>query len=257
MIILIAESKTMSKAQRPVDSLPYGYREPAFYPVALQVADELRRLSVTALADRLGIGPKAAAGAFDDYYGFADHTTGLTAIEAFTGVVFKNLDYNSLTDSGQEYVNGCVRLISSLYGYLRPDDTVKPYRLEFNSKVMPGGSTPRTYWRADVTGRLIADIKEGGHREVINLLPKDAADCIDWAEVRKVATVTVAEFKVQRADKMVTPHAGLLKTLRGKLLRSMALHGVKSVADLPSMPSDDFQLDEELSTASSLLFVTA
>lgn len=71
-------------------------------------------------------------------YEFPNKSLGAKAIEAFTGVVFKAFDYSSLDEGEREIAGESVRLISSLYGWLRPDDIIKAYRLDFNTALAPG-----------------------------------------------------------------------------------------------------------------------
>ena len=58
-------------------------------------------------------------------YDFPYKESGCVAIEAFTGVVFKAFEYSSLSAQEKQITNRCVGIVSSLYGWLRPDDIIK------------------------------------------------------------------------------------------------------------------------------------
>lgn len=169
-------------------------------------------------------------------YDFPLKDTGMPAIEAFTGVVFRALDYPSLPSEGKEYVDDNVRIISSLYGWLKPLDIIKPYRMEFSSRFAPGDQPLYHYWRKEVTIQLVKTIKERGKPEVIDLMPGDAAKCVDRKLVKNFARIWKVDFK-QLVDGggFRTPSAGRLKELRGLLLRRMAEDNIDSIEALKTL----------------------
>lgn len=256
MLILIAESKTMRSDVVSVTPDQYARHCPVFESVADTTAMVLRTLPLPELAERLRLGPKSSSDAFKAYYDFPDKSTGLQAIEAYTGVVFRNLDYKSFSDSQRAFTVDNVGIISSLYGFLRPDDLVKPYRLDFNSPVMNGTSaTPMRYWRTPITDELIKIISGGRHATIINLLPKDAADCIDWKRVAAHASVITIDFKIQRAQSLVTPQAGALKAMRGQLLRQIILNRVTDPSGLAGLETENSHNADGLQPDGRMLFV--
>lgn len=256
MLILIAESKTMRSDVASVTPDQYTRHCPVFESVADTTARFLRTLPLPELAERLRLGPKSSADAFKAYYDFPDKSTGLQAIEAFTGVVFRNLSYKSLTESQHAFTADNVGIISSLYGFLRPDDIVKPYRLDFNSPVMNGTSnTPMRFWPTPLTDQLIKIVSSGRHSHILNLLPKDAATCIDWKRVTNHASVITIDFKIQRADSLVTPQAGSLKTMRGQLLRQIILNHITDPAGLAGLETESSHNADGLQPDGHMLFV--
>lgn len=219
MLVLIAESKTMNHALCDVTASQLADHQPVFQSRADEIMASLSGLSVAQLSSKLGIGPKSAKSMADDIYDFSNSGTGIAAVDAFTGVVFKSFDAPSLDAAERDTMNHRLRIISSLYGWLRPDDIIKPYRLDFTAKAAPGDKPMSAYWRKDVTVRLINEVRESGAREVVNMLPMDASKCIDWKIVKNFARVLVPNFKRQQGDTLATPNATILKTLRGQLLR--------------------------------------
>lgn len=180
MLILIAESKTMGRCDGKVPPAVYQAHKPVFEPVADEIMDSLRGASVEELSADVKISLALARRLREMVYDFPNKSVGGEAVREFTGVVFRALDYASLSDDARHRLCGSVRIVSSLYGLLRPDDIVKPYRFDFTTKLAPEGQTFAAYWRAAVTSRLIDELRATGETEVLDLLPADASRCVDW-----------------------------------------------------------------------------
>lgn len=243
-MILIAESKTMASAETEVSREEFAACRPLFDGIANAIMDALRDRTPEQLAAEAGITLRLAASLRRMIYEFHNKTTGLRAIEAFTGVVFRQLRLADYDGAQREFLRDNVRIVSSLYGWLRPDDIIKPYRFDFKSHVAPLGETLMKYWRKDVTIALAQELRAKGDTVIIDLLPADAAKCVDWKLVKRFAKVYKVDFKMyDGTDAMKTPNAGRLKELRGRLLDLIVRNGLSSPADIATLESPDFMPD--------------
>lgn len=241
MLALIAESKTMGPCDGAVPEGEYALHAPLYGAEADAIMESLRGASVDELARDVKISAALARGLRSMIYDFPCKGRGSSAIDAFTGVVFKALDYKAFAADARERLDENTRVISSLYGWLRPGDFVKPYRFDFTTRLAPDGGTFASYWRGRVTDALLADLRRGGHAEVLDLLPGDASRCIDWRRVAAVAGVWKADFReLLPGGAERTPNAGRLKTLRGRLLRQIVQEGIDSVEGLHAVEGDGF-----------------
>lgn len=241
MLILIAESKTMSDEQRSVSAKALESHGPVCQAQADGIMSHLKTLSPAELSAETGLSSSLTARMKQMIYEFPNRMLGLKAIEGYTGVVFKALGYDSLTDTGKEFCDRDVRIISSLYGVLRPDDIIKPYRLDFTSKAAPGSIPLYTYLKKYVTVQIVKTLQAGGYSELLNLLPGDAAKCIDWKIVKRFCKVWKVDFvEVVEADKTRTPSATKLKTMRGELLRQIITDNITDIQTLKRIKSDSF-----------------
>lgn len=257
MLILIAESKTMAAAHE-VPAATYASHMPALQRDADAVMRALTTMTVPCLADAVKISPAMARRLQQMIVEFGDKSQGYAAVEAYTGVVFKALDYASLSPGARGRLNARVRLISSLYGWLRPDDIIKPYRFDFTTRLAPGGQPFAAYWRQKVTDCLIAELEASACTEVLDLLPGDAAKCIDWQRVAAVAEVYKADFaEVQPGGAVKTPNSNRLKTLRGELLRQIVTDDIADTATLATLSGDNFMAEPSMHSPGHLAFVTA
>lgn len=246
MLILIAESKSMSEAC--AGRCPVGSR-PVFEEEASEIMVGLQNLSVEELGTVLKLGPKNAVRLADDIASFGDKTTGCRAIDAFTGVVFRSFDAASLSADSAKEMNKSVRIVSSLYGWLRPSDVVKSYRLEFGMKAAPDGGTLTAYWRNRLTHALLRELQQTGETEILNLMPMDATKCFDWKQIKQTASVYTVSFKREdESGKLVTPHSDNLKRLRGGLLRYIIENDLQKVEELKSVRNSRFAFNEVTST---------
>ena len=258
-MILIAESKTMASAETDVSREELAECRPQFDGIANAIMDSLRERTPEQLAAEAGITLRLAASLRRMIYEFPNKSTGLRAIEAFTGVVFRQLRLAGYDAAQKKFLQDNVRIASSLYGWLRPDDIVKPYRFDFKSHVAPLGETLMKYWKKDVTIAMAQELRAKGDTVIIDLLPSDAAKCVDWKLIKQFANVYKVDFKMyDGTDAMKTPNAGRLKELRGRLLDLIVRNGLSSPADIAVLESSDFMPDPAGPRYPSYLsFVTA
>ena len=255
MLTLIAESKTMAEPSE-VSRNNYIVHTPVFENIADEIMDRLRQYSQQTLAATIGLSDRMARYASVCIYDFPDKSTGCPAIDAFTGVVFRALDPASLSPGARLRAGSSIRIISSLYGWLRPEDIIKPYRFDFTTRLAPGDIPFMKFWKKEVTAALVANIRENRETEVLNLLPADAAKCIDWKEVAKFADVYVAEFRKHDGESLRSPHAGRLKQLRGLMLRDILEKEIHTAADLRDLSGDDYIPKGELQTPRHFIYLT-
>lgn len=234
----------MLTSQGEVGREEFQSHTPLYEATASELMETLRKESAAELATTLKLSGSLAAKMRKMVYEFDYKSTGNKAIEAFTGVVFKALDYASLSDDAQGRCDNKVRIVSSLYGWLRPTDIIKPYRLDFTTRLEEGpaaGKTLNAFWRMDVTKALVKRLHESPGADILNLLPADAAKCIDWKLVKRFAKVWKADFQeIREGGIMKTPTAEKLKALRGKLLRQILSEDISTVDFLKTLSSDEY-----------------
>ena len=256
MLILIAESKTMNISQSTIENDILECHQPLFEHQANQIVSWLNSLSLQELASVIGISLSLAQKTKKLLYEFPFKHTGETAMSAFTGEVFKALDYNSLDQEAKEYLSARIRIISSLYGLLFPADIIKPYRLDYNKNCAPEGKSLINFWKQILTIALVKNLKENGVNEILNLLPGDADKFLDWKVIKAFANVVKIDFKIFNSHGLKTPHAGLLKALRGNFIRMLAINQVASIKDIFTIQNDNFIYSPENSKPDYPMFIS-
>lgn len=216
---------------------------PCFDSEADAIMESLRGLSASELASRIKISISMAQNLLRMAYDFPYKASGDVAIKAFTGVVFKAFEYATLSDAEKRRTDESVGIISSLYGFLKPSDIIKPYRLDYTTPLAPGNVSFCSYWKNAVTDKLIENLAAGHHTEILDLLPGDAAKCIDWKRLAQHARRLKADFRtVTPGGGYKTPSANRLKTLRGRLLRQIIQDNITTFGQL-DISSEDYMTE--------------
>lgn len=206
-----------------------------------EICARIASMSVAQIAEALKVSPAMALRSRQFALDFPDKRFGLPAIEAFTGVVFRYLDATSLSADDREFAAHNLRIISSLYSLLRPHDTVRPYRVDYSSRIAPGDAPLCRWQKAKSTVRLVAALREEGTSEILDLMPAEAAKCFDWKVLRKFAKRHEVRLReMVDAHTVRTPSSNRLKQMRGLLLREIIEKRITSTEELKRLESDNF-----------------
>jgi len=172
------------------------------------------------------------------------------AIYAFNGDVYKGIDAYSISQDKIELMQDTVRIISGLYGLLKPLDLIQPYRLEMGTK-MPIGSNKNLYefWRIKLTDSINEELKNG--EVFLNLASNEYIKAID-TKVLKSPMITT-NFK-QLKDGNYKTIAIFSKKARGLMTRYIIDNNINSIEGLKGFNSDGYLFSEALSTDKVLVF---
>ena len=263
MLYLIAESKTMTAS--PKVACDPSCTTPCMASEADELVAALRDIEPAALAHELKISPTLTSRLLAMLYDFPASATASPAIESFTGVVFKALSYSTLSDRARAFADSRIRIISSLYGYLRPRDAIKPYRLDFAARLAPGDMRIAEWLKQNATRALLDEIDRKQITDIVNLMPADATLCLDMPLLMSRVRVWRPDFRqIVDAGATKTPNSHTLKTLRGKLLRQAVTEGADTPDSLCTLEATTFippaQVPEHTQLSTSQLpleFITA
>ena len=172
------------------------------------------------------------------------------AIYAFNGDVYKGIDAYSISEDKIELMQDTVRIISGLYGLLKPLDLIQPYRLEMGTK-MPVGSNKNLYefWRRKLTDSINQELKNG--EVFLNLASNEYIKAID-TKVLKSPMIT-ANFK-QLKDGNYKTIAIFSKKARGLMTRYIIDNNINSIEGIKGFNSDGYLFTESLSNDNELIF---
>lgn len=246
MITLIAESKTMDKSLEDISLDYFIEHKPIFEAEAEEIMAFLRTLPLSEISKRLKLSPSLAMKAAQDAQLFTDIAHGKKALMEYTGEVFKALDAKTLNHDDCQFANNHIIIISSLYGFLRATDIIRPYRLDYSTDCAPNGTKLSNFWKSKNTIALVNLLKEKKESEILNLLPGEAMKCLDFKVIKAFAKVEKPDFKsVSDMANLKTPHTGRLKELRGLLLRHIIRNKISSFDDLLKISTYEFGVDHE------------
>ena len=173
------------------------------------------------------------------------------ALFAYDGDVYEGLDAYSLSEMQIDKLQGSLRILSGLYGVLKPLDLIAPYRLEMGIK-LPVGKVANLYafWKEKITQALNDELQEG--ELFINLASEEYFKAIDTTKL-KVPVITPI-FKDYKGDtlKIISFYA---KKARGRMVRFLAENEIRSVEDLKGFNADGYAFSEKFSEENTLVFV--
>lgn len=173
------------------------------------------------------------------------------AVYAFNGDVYRGLDAYSIDTKKLDKVEDTVRIISGLYGILKPLDLIQPYRLEMGTK-FPVGKNKNLYefWRKKVTQSLNDELEED--ELFLNLASNEYFKAID-TKALKVPVITI-NFKEFKGDKYKTI-AIFAKLARGLMTRYIVDTNAKTLEDIKGFNLENYGFSEELSSDNDLVFI--
>ena len=246
----------MEGALREIAPDEFLRHTPAGEEIAEMIMQNLREATEEQICDMLSVSPRLARECRRMIHDFWDKLTGLSAMEAFTGVVFRQIHSSQWNQKEWKYAQRRVRIVSSLYGLLRPSDIIKPYRLDYSAYAAPGDVPLREFWKKRCTIDLVNLIKSQGDGEVLDLLPAEAARCIDWKIVKRFAKVVkVRIMEPKDGGSFGTPAAGRLKELRGRLVEVVVERCVENAQALRSLDHPDFLYHDSRQSPGNITFV--
>ncbi len=172
------------------------------------------------------------------------------ALMAFSGEIYRGLDANSLDENSIKYLQKNFRMLSGLYGLLKPSDRVMLYRLEMGRKFKFDGHTNLyEFWKDKVTEQLNSELKAKDF--VLNLASKEYFKVIDQAKLK--APVIDFEFYNYKEGKLKTIVV-YTKHARGLVARYCAQNNVKTLDEVKGFNLENYRIDEQLSNETKLVF---
>lgn len=212
-----------------------------------QTRADLRRLM--SISDSLAELNQARFKAFDP----EDTETGVQAAFAFAGDVYEGLKARELDVAALHFAQDHIRILSGLYGLLRPLDRIQPYRLEMGTrlKTRRGGSL-YDFWGDRISKCLNADAEGQGNSTVINLASQEYFGAID-AKALKLPVIT-PHFREQKdgESRIISFFA---KKARGSMTRFAIDERIGTPADLKAFDRDGYRFDKTGSTETDWIFI--
>lgn len=184
--------------------------------------------------------------------------TGKTpAIFAYDGIQYKSISPESISKDGMEFLNNHLRIISGLYGVLRPFDMIDEYRLEMQTKVkINDKANLYSFWDGSISRNISEDL--GGEGIVLNLASKEYSKTVEKyfdnkKSESKIKLITCT-FKVEKAGKLKVESTASKKA-RGYMVRYIAENKIDDIEGVKTFNIDGFTYSENESTEKEIVFV--
>ena len=166
------------------------------------------------------------------------------SIYAFSGDVYRGLDSYTVEEGKIDFMQNSVRIISGLYGLLKPLDLIQPYRLEMGTKMpVDDNKNLYEYWRQKITSQLNKEL--ANDEPVLNLASNEYFKAIDSKVVK--TDIYTANFKQLKNGEYKTI-AIFSKKARGMMTRFIIDNNITNINDLKSFNYDGYMFHEPLSS---------
>ena len=178
------------------------------------------------------------------------NTNARQAVYAFSGDVYRGLDAYSIDDSRIDFLQNSVRILSGLYGLIKPLDLIQPYRLEMGTKLaFDSNKNLYDFWRKKITQQLNSELHD--KEPIINLASNEYFKAIDTKVIK--SDVYSANFKQFKNGEFKTI-AIFSKKARGMMTRFIVDNHIANISDIKSFDYDGYMFHEKLSTDKELIF---
>ena len=253
MLMIISPAKTFDLSKENIAGVSGEIR---FKEETKELIEILKGYSKSELSLLMKMSDKLAVENFERYEKFyTDDIKSKEAILSFDGAVFKGIKVESFSKDDLLFINDNLRILSGLYGVIKPLDKIKEYRLEMGTKLgNPKGKTLYKYWENKLTNCILEEIKNSSNEKVlINLASNEYSKALNLKEISKKYKVLNVEFKELRGEeyKVVGTYA---KRARGLMVNYIVKNKITSVNDIKSFVEDGYKLNEKLSSENELIF---
>jgi len=237
MIAILSPAKTLDFA-RPVPPLPVS--RPRFAGDAQRLAASAAKLSETKLAALMHISPRLAELNCERFRGFAGQPE-RPALYAFAGDVYVGFEVHSLEEDAVLFAQDHLRILSGLYGLLRPLDSIRPYRLEMGTRWAPRRRDLYAFWGPRLAKTLAEDAEAQGDRVIVNLASKEY-----WTAVERHIDASFQVIEIDfREDGPDGPRFNTFaaKRARGMMARWICEHRIVEPDALKAFDCDGYRYD--------------
>ena len=237
MIAIISPAKTLDY-KRAVPPVPIT--RPVFEEDALKLAQAAAKMPAKKLGALMHISDSLAKLNAQRFRSFQEQPE-RPAIYAFAGDVYAGFEVHSLDEEAILFAQDHLRILSGLYGLLRPLDRIRPYRLEMGTKWAPRRKDLYAFWKERIANLLLQDLEAMPARTVINLASKEY-----W---QAVAGKLPADVQVVEIDFREEGPSGLrfntfaAKRARGMMARYICEHRLDDPEALKGFDSDGYAFD--------------
>ncbi len=252
MLIVISPAKTLDYETPPATD---KFTQPELLKYSKELITRCRKLTPEQIGSMMKISDKLAglnAARFADWQPDFTPNNAKQALLAFKGDVYTGLDANSFSATEFEYAQQHLRMLSGLYGLLKPLDLMQAYRLEMGIRLdNKRGKNLYEFWGSIITDKLNLALAEQGDNVLINLASNEYFKAVKRKEVDASIITPVFKDCKNGQYKVISFFA---KKARGLMARYIIQNQVKDVAGLTLFNQEGYFFSEVDSSPTELIF---
>jgi len=252
MLTILGPAKT-------IDTSPHGITEsfsfPEYIDRAQALVNQLRQYSISQLKSMMKVSDKLATLNFERYVQWHSSYSveeGQQAILAFSGEVFNGLQARSLSEEDLLFAQAHIRLLSGLYGVLKPLDLILPYRLEMGTKMLNSkGKNLYEFWKEIIPNKIVEETGNQDSKVLINLASNEYFKSIQPGSFHYKIITPVFKESDGKGFRNVTIYA---KKARGMMLRFIILNRINDPEYLRAFDEEGYYFNNDLSNNKEWVF---
>lgn len=252
MLIVISPAKTLDYETPPKTKV---FTNPDYLDYSQKLINRLRNFSSLDISELMKVSAKIADLNFNRYESWKKPFTeknAKQAVLAFKGDVYTGLDAETFKADDFKFAQKHLRVLSGLYGLLRPLDLMQPYRLEMGTKLKTdAGKNLYEFWGSDITEGLNKQLKKIKSDTLINLASNEYFKSVKPKELNaEIITPAFKEFK-NGEYKMIGIYA---KKARGLLSRYIIQNKLKDPEEIKLFNEEGYKFNKSLSKGNNWVF---
>ncbi|WPC74667.1 peroxide stress protein YaaA [Vibrio porteresiae] len=252
MLIVVSPAKTLDY-ESPLTTERHTLPELTEYSVEL--IEVCKTLSPQAIAELMKVSDNIAGlnvARFAQWTPHFDFDNARQAIFAFKGDVYTGLEAETLSDDDLSYAQQHLRMLSGLYGVLKPLDLMQPYRLEMGTKLTnPRGTNLYQFWGNIITDKINEALAEQGDNVLVNLASNEYFKAVKPKAVDGTIITPIFKDAKNGQYKVISFFA---KKARGMMARFIIDRQIGSIDELKQFDTAGYYYVPEESTATELVF---
>ncbi|WP_261816680.1 peroxide stress protein YaaA [Vibrio gallicus] len=252
MLVLVSPAKTLD-FESPLAT--QQYTQPDFVQQASALIEICRQLTPADISGLMKVSDKIAglnAARFEQWSKTFTLQNSRQAILAFKGDVYTGLEAETFSEQDFDYAQSHFRMLSGLYGLLKPLDLMQPYRLEMGTRLANAkGSNLYHFWGDQITDKINQDLVAQGDDLLINLASNEYFKSVKVRGVQGTVITPVFKDCKNGTYKVISFFA---KKARGMMAKYIIQHRINSVDALKQFDSAGYYYCESESTATQLVF---
>ena len=252
MLIVISPAKTLDYETAPATK---KHTTPDYLEDSQELINRARRFSALDIAEIMGVSMKIAdlnQQRFSDWKTPFTQDNAKQAVLAFKGDVYTGLDAETMNAKDFQFAQKHLRILSGLYGLLRPLDLMQAYRLEMGRKIETDrGKNLYEFWGDEITEGLNKQLKKTKSQYLINLASMEYFKSVKTKKLNaEIITPAFKDYK-NGEYKMMGVYA---KKARGLLSRYIIENQIENVEDIKEFAVDGYRYNKKLSEGNTWVF---
>lgn len=251
MIILLSPAKTLDFSASKTEA----HTNPRLLVESRKLVDILREKSVEDIKSLMKVSDKIAELNYSRFRNFETPfqlDNAKQSVLAFKGDVYTGLQAGDFTTKELDFAQRHLRILSGLYGLLRPLDLMQAYRLEMGTRLQQNGSKNLyDFWGNKITDLLNTDLAASGGEDVVNLASNEYFKSVQKSKL--AGNLYQVAFKENRDGKykIIAFNA---KKARGVMAREIIKNGITKAKDIRDLVAYEYQFNDVLSEERNLVF---